>query len=122
MPERNLLPKDCLNFNTCNAAICPVDARWRTSVHLRGEKVCPYLLATGKAGVEERLGDDPVFRECLTQLPEVVARHPDIGRKVEQAAKYGFKGDHRRGKRIGEQAVQKDAADTVDAEIDQEAA
>ena len=95
----NVKPRDCPKFETCNAAICPLAPLWRSAVHLPGEKVCPYLLATGKQGSEERYADDPIFAACRERLPEVAAKHPDIATKVERAAKSRFKGDNLIGNR-----------------------
>jgi len=41
-PHSTELPVVCPKFQTCNAALCPVDPHWREAVHLRGEPVCPY--------------------------------------------------------------------------------
>src|SRR5262245_61078724 len=86
-----LIPVDCPRFQTCNASICPLDPLWPSAVHLRGEKVCPYLLGSGKAGADEKYQGDPVFAACLARLPDVTAAHPDIARRVEKAARTAFK-------------------------------
>ena len=88
------------------------------AVHLPGERVCPYLLATGKAGADRRFADDPVFHACLVQMPEVTARHPDIGRRVKRAARSGFVVDNLRHKK----AALDSATEGVDAQNDPEAA
>jgi len=49
-----LLPTDCPKYPSCICSICPLDPRWPKAVHLPGERVCPYVLATGKAGAEQR--------------------------------------------------------------------
>jgi len=84
-------PEDCKRFEKCNAALCPLDPRWRLAVHLPGERVCFYLLASGKAGAAERLGEDKVYLTCLEVLPEVLAKHSNIRVKVEAAARTGFR-------------------------------
>jgi hypothetical protein len=71
-------------------------------VHVPGEPVCYYLLNSGKVGALERFANDPVFAECTAKLPEIAERHPEIGRKVEKAAKSGFRSAHL----IGRNAVQ----------------
>src|SRR5262249_2063880 len=73
-------------FLTCGASCCPLDPVWRTAVHLPGEKVCAYLLATGKEGATERHVDAPVFQEALVRLLKVRANHPEIGGLVEKAS------------------------------------
>ena len=84
-------PEECSKFYTCSAPICPLDPKWPRAVHLGGERVCFYLLASGKEGAEERFRDDPIFAACRIALPLVVARHPVIGRVVERAAKSPFR-------------------------------
>jgi hypothetical protein len=61
------------------------------TVHLNGEPVCPYLLATGKAGAFERYAGDPVFAVAKERLPTIAAAHPLIARAVERAARYPFR-------------------------------
>jgi hypothetical protein len=48
-----LVPEDCKKFETCSAPVCPFDPLWRTAAHLPGERVCPYLLGSGKEGAAE---------------------------------------------------------------------
>jgi hypothetical protein len=89
-----LRPSDCPKFETCGASVCPLDPGWRSAVHLRGERVCQYLLATGKAGAAERFAGDPVFRVVLPMVNAVAARFPDIGHKAAAAARSGFRQDN----------------------------
>lgn len=84
--------EDCPRFQTCNASICPLDPRWRTAVHLPGERVCFYLLNLVKAGADERFEGDPVADAVRQQSAAVQEAHPDIAKKVARAAKSGFKG------------------------------
>lgn len=84
-------PDECEKFLACNASLCPLDERWRAAAHLSGEKVCPHLLASGKAGAAERFAGDRAFLACLDVLPEVCERQPDIRRRVEVAARSGFR-------------------------------
>lgn len=104
-----MLPSDCDKFQSCNASLCPLDPHWRRTAHLSAEKVCSYLLASGKAGAAQRFADDRVFLACLDVLPEVTAKHPDIRRGVEKAARSGFKADnlqaHRNEKRCSVREV-----------------
>lgn len=82
-------PAHCPNFQTCNASVCPLDPT--PTVHLHGEQVRPYLLASDKAGAAERFFRDQVFADCCRLLPTVVHRHPAIGRAVAEAAKRPFR-------------------------------
>src|SRR5262245_49711341 len=85
-------PADCPKFDTCGAPVCPLDPLWPSAVHLGGEPVCRYLLASGKAGVEEKYGTDPVYRRVLVELPLVLERHPMIAYEVARSARSGFRG------------------------------
>lgn len=89
-------PEQCPRFDTCSAAVCPLDER--KAVHLSGDRVCYYLTASGKPGAEERFQDDPIFEACKAKLPVIAARHPEIRRRVEAAARTGFRGKNLIGK------------------------
>jgi hypothetical protein len=97
----------CPRFQTCNAAVCPLEST--LAAHLPGDRVCYYLLASGKAGADERFQDDPVFADCRDRLPEVAYYYPEIRRAVDRAAKSGFRSAHLIGRRLqrcaGEPAI-----------------
>jgi hypothetical protein len=86
-----LTPKDCYAFNTCNAPICPLDPGHPGSLHLKGERVCRFLLATGKAGAEEHYRGNLVFAEAKRRVAAIAATFPVIGRAVERAARQPLK-------------------------------
>jgi hypothetical protein len=83
-----VLMQDCPKFAACNAGICPLDVHRTGAIHLPGEPVCTYLLASGKVGAAERYAEDPVFAVALESLPSITARWSNIARAVERAAKY----------------------------------
>jgi hypothetical protein len=87
-------PDECPMFQTCNASVCPVDDHWPSAAHLPGEKVCHYLLSSGKAGAAERYQGDAVYQLCLDRLPAVCGKYPEIGKRVAVASRSGFKGDN----------------------------
>ena len=89
---------DCPRFDSCNAALCPLQPDWRQVQHLPGEQVCFYARESGKVGAAERHAADPAFAAVIAVLPQVMAKHPDIGRRVEVAAKTGSKGANLRRK------------------------
>jgi hypothetical protein len=89
-------PTDCPIFETCNAAVCPLDPAWRKAVHLPGEAVCRYLLAGGKGGAADHYRDDRAFAAVSPLAGEVCAERPDIAKKVARAARSGFPGQHLR--------------------------
>jgi hypothetical protein len=92
--ELVLAPRDCRHFDTCGAAVCPLDPVWRSAVHLPGERVCHYLLARDKAGAADYYAADPVFAAVQAEAPAVLARHNDIRRAVARAARRGIHGRH----------------------------
>ena len=97
--ELVLTPRDCTHFDTCGAAVCPLDPAWRRAVHLPGERVCQYLLARDKAEAAAFYAGDPVFAAVQAEAPAVLAKHADIRHKVKEAARYGIHGRNlRRGK------------------------
>ena len=98
-------PTTCPIFQTCAAALCPLDLSWHQAAHLKGEPVCRYLLATGKAGAADYYGDDPAFAAAREHLAEVCDRHPDIARQVRRAAGSGFRGQHLRGRVVAGEPV-----------------
>jgi hypothetical protein len=55
-------------------------------VHLPGERVCLYLVASGKAGAADYYREEPAFAAVLERAAEVLARHSHIRRVVAQAA------------------------------------
>jgi hypothetical protein len=89
-----VIPQDCPKFNTCSAPICPLDPLWRAATHLRGERVCPYLLGSEKTGAAEHYAADPVFPAVLVQRSEVQGHHPDIAKRIDAAARTPFRGQN----------------------------
>ena len=98
-------PTACPIFQTCEAALCPLDPSRHQAAHLPGEPVCRYLLASGKAGAADYYRDDPAFAACREHGAEVCARHPDIARQVRRAAGSGFRGQHLRGRVVSGEPV-----------------
>src|SRR5262245_32337958 len=86
------LPESCPRWHRCGASVCPLAPH--QGVHLQGEKVCFYALASGKAGAAERFAEDATFALVVRALPEVKRRWPDIARRVEAASRSGFQGAH----------------------------
>jgi hypothetical protein len=82
----------CPRFAHCNASLCPADPLWPSAVHIKGEKVCPFLLGTAKRGAAAHYGADPQYRIALATVGAVGRRFPAIGRAVALAARSGFPG------------------------------
>jgi hypothetical protein len=91
-----MIHTDCPRFFDCNAALCPLEPAWRQVQHLPGERVCYYAIQSAKAGAAEYHAADPAFAAFCDVLPEVLAKHPIIRRRVEEAAKTGSRGQHLR--------------------------
>nr|UXE44386.1 hypothetical protein Hi04_10k_c2220_00020 [uncultured bacterium] len=89
----------CPKFETCSAPVCPIDPDWPSTNHLSGEKVCPYLMRTGKPGEAELLAADPVGRTALALVEEIGTVFPAIGRAVKRASQTGAKGAHLRSQK-----------------------
>jgi hypothetical protein len=103
--EPAMLPEDCRRFQTCNAAICPLDPSWRSAVHLSGGPICRYLLATGKQDAAEYYAGQWEFEAVREKAAEVCAAHPAIAYEVQRVARTGLPGAHRKGLRPGVKAV-----------------
>jgi hypothetical protein len=99
-----MTPRSCPKYATCNAPVCPLDPCCTKAVHLAGEPVCRYLLASGKAGAAPYYAADPTFTAVLRLMPAVLARHGDIARRVASAAQSGIRGRHLRKKTATEAA------------------
>jgi hypothetical protein len=95
--EAVMQPSECPKFQTCNAPCCPLDPGHLKTVHLQGEPICRYLLASGKDGAAAYYQNDPTFEACLVQLEPVRQRFADIDRRVTIASRSGFRGAHLRG-------------------------
>jgi hypothetical protein len=83
--NQRMQPHECRNYQTCGAAVCPLQAT--RGVHLVGERVCLYILASGKVGAADRYEGFQEFERVLHHLPDLMIRFPAIRRAVERAAK-----------------------------------
>ena len=45
-------PGDCKRFDSCSAAVCPLDPHWSRCTHIKGEPVCLWLRERSKPGGE----------------------------------------------------------------------
>ncbi len=97
-------PADCPKFNVCSAPICPLDPLWPQAAHLSGERVCRYLLASGKEGAVAHFRDDAVFPLALEVLSAIRESHPIIARRVDQAARLPLKKPPGRGQHRDQQS------------------
>jgi hypothetical protein len=71
--------------------VCPLDPAWPRTVHLSGEAVCFYLLATAKSGAIERFAHDSAFSAARQAAAGISGCFPIIGRAIERAGRSGFR-------------------------------
>lgn len=50
-----MTPKDCPNWQRCNAPVCPLSDEWAQLKYFKGEPVCRWLREYSKDGGEARL-------------------------------------------------------------------
>lgn len=50
-----MTPRDCPNWQRCNAPVCPLWEAWEHCQHFKGEPVCRLLRECSKDGKEARL-------------------------------------------------------------------
>lgn len=96
----------CPRFDSCNAPICPLDPKWPTAQHIKGERVCAMLSELVKVGGKARL-EGLLSAEQLDALirewPKVEARWSPIRARLKDAATSGSRIEH--GKRFGRGSV-----------------
>lgn len=51
---------ECSHFQNCSAPICPLDEDWQMRTHLKGERVCFYLIEYSKEAAR------PILRGSLS--------------------------------------------------------
>jgi len=91
---------DCPKFDKCNAPVCPLSDI--ATAHLRGEPICFYLREYVKQGGKARLRgyvSGKMLDRLDVVLPEILARHGDIRRRLNISAQTGSKINALRGSR-----------------------
>lgn len=89
-----MIPRDCPKYISCSAPVCPLGKIKGT--HLKGEPICKYLVEyvkpVGKARLRGYVAGNLV--DTLGKvLPEIIASHGDIKRRLERASRSGSKMD-----------------------------
>lgn len=90
----------CDRFDKCSANICPLDPDWQQRKHLKGERVCFYLIETQKINAKavfESGGRGYLYLLMAEATPAIVNRHYAIKYALKQAKKTGS----RLGRKIG---------------------
>ncbi len=83
---------DCPKHYRCSAPICPLDRDWRERTHLKGDRVCFYLLESVKPNAETRFQGVPA-RQILRAIQNIAeamsTRYGPIRRALERAKRSG---------------------------------
>lgn len=96
----------CPRFDSCNAPICPLDPKWPTAQHIKGEAVCAMLSELVKVGGKPRLEgllSTEQLEALIREWPKVEARWSPIRARLKDAVKSGSRIE--RGKRFGRGSV-----------------
>lgn len=89
---QNEISINCDRYKTCSANICPLDANWQKTAHLKGERVCFYLTETQKLSVNtifEGSGRGYLYSLMQEVIFPIISRHYPIKIALEQAKKIG---------------------------------
>ena len=71
----------CPKFQTCSAAICPLDSEWRIRSNQNFDRICFYLaesVKTDAKGVFNKQGRDDLFKSVSDVREEIISAHPRI--------------------------------------------
>jgi len=94
----------CPRFDSCNAPICPLDPKWPTAQHIKGEPVCAMLSELVKVGGRPRLEgllSAEQMEALIREWPKVEARWSPIRARLKDAAKSGSRIERGKGIRMG---------------------
>ncbi len=94
---------DCPKFDRCSALICPLDADWAARVHLKGERICFYLLEYVKPGAKARFRGSTareIYEAIQFLLPRILSRYAPLKRALRRAVRTGSRMGKRPGKKI----------------------
>lgn len=102
-----MTPEACPRYESCNAPLCPLDARWQFRSYGRGEAVCDFVLEAvkpnGAATVRRRLPDE-MAATVLQAAPEMALKFPFIAHRLARASSQGSRTlavqAARRGRRV----------------------
>lgn len=91
---------NCDRFNTCSANICPLDSDWQKRKHLKGERVCFYLIEAQKTNAKalfEGTGRGYLYILMQEASQAIITQHSPIKYSLEQAKKTGSRMDRKIG-------------------------
>lgn len=92
----------CPKFHVCSAPLCPLDEHWRKRRHLKGERICQWLVEAVKPTRAQVFGDG-TLRYLLEMAAVFGVAYPDVARKLEAAK---VTGSRRLGNLAGSDAQQ----------------
>lgn len=85
-------PNNCPKFDSCSVPICPLDVDWRLRTHLKGDRVCPYLLESVKNNAQanfEGVLPSGVYAAVVSATPDILARWNPIRKAAKRASETG---------------------------------
>lgn len=86
MEKHTITPTDCPKWDSCNAAVCPLN---RTGKHLQDEAICLYARETVKTGSEERFKEfslDWLHHAITENLEWLLKQSSDIRYRLYKAS------------------------------------
>lgn len=86
----------CPKQQNCSAAICPIDPYWSIRAHLNDDRVCHFILESGKINAEvvfRGRGREDIYELIREVIPDILSRHPRIKRAYERAILTGSRMD-----------------------------
>ncbi len=84
--------QDCPRFDTCSAALCPLDPEWKIRRYARDESVCFYLNEVVKPDRDLRFegrNDRDILDASKRSLPEILEAFPAMCKPIERAQRSG---------------------------------
>lgn len=82
----------CPKWNTCSAAICPLDEKFSKRTHLDDDRVCFFLTESIKIDAETNFkgrGLTSLYKCMQEATPHIICLHPRINRALERARQTG---------------------------------
>jgi hypothetical protein len=82
----------CDRFQTCSASVCPLEHGWKKRKHLKGERICYYLLEAQKDGAKanfEGAGKDKLYELIVSLTPAIISSNSTLKNAVEKANQSG---------------------------------
>jgi len=78
----------CDRFQICSASVCPLEPEWQKRKHLKGERICYYLLEAQKEGAKANFdgaGKGKLYEIIVSLTPAIIASNSTLKYAVEKA-------------------------------------